>query len=380
MKIKILLLFLFVFVFSFVKAGDTVDVRIFTETELKSFRFIPLSNSYDVYSDTAKVYTIAANDTLVLKYESDSIHLYYHKKTLGIYGYLRFQKKGYINNFCIIPVPARKKNPSFDDNLLVFLRNKKMILVNRVALDSYVAGVSEAESGTQASAEYYKMQSVLARTFVLGHMNRHEKDGYNLCSSTHCQAFNGRPKSIKVLTATISTKGMVVVDDSNHLITAAYHANCGGMTANCEDVWSQPVSYLRSVKDTFCLKSPSAKWEKKMPLAEWKSILKKKYNFSFPDSVKNDTLYCFKQPVRKLYLYENPKIPLKKVRPDLGLKSTFFEVEVNGDQVILKGRGFGHGLGMCQEGAMQMAKKGMTFLQIITFYFPGTKVIILDSK
>ena len=362
------------------RPGDTVSVRIFTETELKAFRFVPLSNAYILYRDTVKVMTVPVNDTLVFKLENDSIRIFHHKKTVGIFDSVRLIKTGFINNFCILPVPAKKKNPSFDDDLFVFLRNRKMILVNRLSLDNYVAGVSEAESGTHALPEYYKLQSVLARTFILGHMNRHEKDGYNLCSSTHCQAFNGRPKSIKVLSATMSTKGMVVVDDSNHLITAAYHANCGGMTANSEDVWAQRVSYLRSVKDTFCVKSPSAKWEKKMTLSEWKNILRKKYGYSPADSLTNDSAFVFRQPVRKIYLYDNPRMPLKKVRPDLGLKSTFFEVEVKGEQVILKGRGFGHGLGMCQEGAMQMAKHGMTFLQIITYYFPGTKVLLLTEE
>ena len=71
-------------------------------------------------------------------------------------------------------------------------------------------------------------------------------------------------------------------------------------------------------------------------------------------------------------------MPLTTIRSDLNLRSTFFSVFVNGDSVILKGRGYGHGVGLCQEGAMEMASKGFSYRDIISFYYSG--VIITDVK
>ncbi len=71
-------------------------------------------------------------------------------------------------------------------------------------------------------------------------------------------------------------------------------------------------------------------------------------------------------------------LPLKTIRSDLNLRSTFFSVYVSGDSVILKGRGYGHGVGLCQEGAMEMAAKGFSYRKIIRFYYSG--VFISDIK
>jgi stage II sporulation protein D len=71
-------------------------------------------------------------------------------------------------------------------------------------------------------------------------------------------------------------------------------------------------------------------------------------------------------------------MPLRTIRSDLNLRSTFFSVYANSDSVILKGRGYGHGVGLCQEGAMVMASKGFKFKDIINFYYSG--VIISDIK
>jgi stage II sporulation protein D len=69
-------------------------------------------------------------------------------------------------------------------------------------------------------------------------------------------------------------------------------------------------------------------------------------------------------------------LPLKQIRSDMDLRSAFFSLAVKGDSVIIKGRGYGHGVGLCQEGAMTMAQKGFDYRQIINFYYTG--VIITD--
>jgi stage II sporulation protein D len=97
----------------------------------------------------------------------------------------------------------------------------------------------------------------------------------------HCQAYYGMPRDVNVFKATEATKGKVVVDENLNLITAAFHSNSGGQTANSEDVWGSRLPYLRSVNDTFSTKMPNAKWERKMAKEDWLSYLKLKQKALF---------------------------------------------------------------------------------------------------
>jgi stage II sporulation protein D len=76
-----------------------------------------------------------------------------------------------------------------------------------------------------------------------------------------------------------------------------------------------------------------------------------------------------------LYIQNNTTLSTKDMRTDLKLKSAYFHIEELDNEVILHGRGFGHGVGLCQEGAMNMAKKGYTFDQILGYYYPQMKLI-----
>ena len=90
----------------------------------------------------------------------------------------------------------------------------------------------------------------------------------------------------------------------------------------------------------------------------------------------------FKQDYRKInFEYAGLKIPLKTVRTDLQLKSTFFSLEPNenGDTIVFKGRGFGHGIGMCQEGAMRMTKLGYNYKEVLSFYYKNVHLINLKE-
>jgi stage II sporulation protein D len=86
-------------------------------------------------------------------------------------------------------------------------------------------------------------------------------------------------------------------------------------------------------------------------------------------------LQSFVQPQRMaFYLHPVYGIPLRDLREQFKLKSTFFDAVVVGSEVMLYGKGFGHGVGLCQEGAMQMAKKGYAFDQILQYYYPGASL------
>jgi stage II sporulation protein D len=225
------------------------------------------------------------------------------------------------------------------------------------------------------------VQAILARTFALAHINKHVTEGFSLCDLVHCQAYHGKPRDLNVFRAVEATEGLVVVDHNLDLIVAAFHSNSGGQTANSEDVWGGHTSYLRSIVDTFSRSMPNYSWEKRMPASEWLSYLRDRHNFpTETDSGRNIALN-FRQDNRKSHLEcSSVKVPLRSVRQDLQLRSTFFSVSrLGSDSVVLSGRGYGHGLGMCQEGAMLMARRGYSYQEILDYYYQNIRLIDLEK-
>ena len=108
--------------------------------------------------------------------------------------------------------------------------------------------------------------------------------------------------------------------------------------------------------------------------------LVKKYNYPITDTIYGPLLYTFNQPDRMAF-YQAPslKIPLKDIRQEFKLKSTFFNNFIDGNEVVIRGRGYGHGVGLCQEGAMRMARCGFNFLQIALYYFPGVVITNISN-
>lgn len=372
------IIFFLLLAFPLISNADRIRVNIFNGYNLSSISFIPVSNNYEIFSDSTKIFELTKNDSLNISVENKLMKLSLKGKTIGSFEKIYLKKKGFMNSFKI--KSSRNKENIYDDDLeLKILENKYLQLINNVDINYYVSGVIEAEGGKKANQEFYKVQAILCRTFALGNYRRHEKERFNLCDNVHCQVYRGRCKQSNILMAAMSTKGMIVTDNSGEPIIAPYHSNCGGQTVNSEDIWSKKISYLRSVTDTFCLSSRNTTWTKKIPVQEWEKYLKKKYNLNLKDSIQgNDTIYNFYQAQRKVYLYNKPSINLRDIRNDWNLKSTFFTIKQDGKDLILTGRGYGHGIGLCQEGAMRMSEKGFSFRDIINHYFTGVKIVYQD--
>jgi stage II sporulation protein D len=251
-----------------------------------------------------------------------------------------------------------------------------LVFINVCDIEQYIAGVVRTEAGPGRHIEFLKSQALLARTFLYKHLNRHYLDGYNLCDGTHCQAFHGITGDTLVNRAALETKGLVILDSDSTLIISAFHSNCGGETSTSENVWLSGHSYIRKVIDPYCINSPNARWRKSIPLTEWEAYLRKS---GFVKDGNASVSYNFSQLTRQNnYRIGSFSLPFSQIRNDLDLRSAFFSVQKEGDSVILRGRGYGHGVGLCQEGARVMAARGFKFNEIINFYYSG--VLITDIK
>jgi stage II sporulation protein D len=356
--------------------NEIISVKILSQTKIKELLIAPEKGTYQVIADGKNIITIDAQNALKVTIIDDVIELKAFEKNLGRFSFVKLISFEDEKSLKVKPINPERKGRFFNDNLSISIENGLLRLINDSKLDNYIAGVSEAEAGSRSTPEFYKVQSILARTYALSHINKHQPEGFNLCDQTHCQAFFGRTSEADILQAVVATKGKVVVDENMNLIDAAFHSNSGGQTANSEDVWGKPMSYLRSIKDSFSLKMPNSKWQRKMSAQDWLSYLKIKHNYPVEDSNARWLATHFKQDSRKANLeYYGIKVPLKNVRNDFQLKSTFFSIETTGDTLVFNGRGFGHGIGMCQEGAMRMTKMGYSYQEVLSFYYRNVHLI-----
>ena len=365
----------------FLISTETLQIRIFAHLKIKSCQLVLNTGNYKVLADGNILGSIKINDIFSFNMHSDdSINVYKNLKFIGRFKYLKFINESN-NELKVKVVDPDRKIRVYQGNISLNLSEGSFRLINEVPLDSYIAGVTEAEAGTKAHLEFYKVQAILARTFALAHINKHVLEGFSLCDQVHCQAYFGKPHDLTISRAVEVTKGKVVVDQNLNLIVAAFHSNSGGQTANSEDVWGKSTPYLRSIIDTFSTRMPNSKWQRKMLTEDWLSYLKLKHNFPTDKMEVKEAALNFNQDHRKVYLeYNNNKALLKNIRQDLQLKSTFFNVTQCGrDSVLFTGKGYGHGLGMCQEGAMRMAKLGYSYTDILNFYYQDILLIDLHQ-
>lgn len=340
---------------------------------------IPALGNYALTTNDNSVCDIKPQSSVELVAVGNTIQVKCNGQLLGNFPKLFLKGKNEENRFKLKSIHPALSSITYDDHLGIHASNGLLNFINVVNLDHYVTGVIEAEAGSKENLEYYKLQAIICRTYALGNLRKHETEDYNLCDKVHCQVYKGISKSnLDIVKAVKETSDMVVVDKSLCIIQATFHSNCGGETANAENVWTMPVPYLKSIKDTFCSAQPHANWQKVIKLNDWKSYLAK-YNISVPVASNKSTL-CFEQDNREVYYsYNNQKIPLKTIREDWNLRSTYFDVQQQNDSILFIGRGFGHGVGLCQEGSMKMASLGYSYINILNYYYTDVYLIDLEA-
>ena len=303
---------------------------------------------------------------------------------LGSYNNVNF--KSVDDNSTFTVRYAKMKERIYDGSLIVKSLNNNLELINDVAMTSYVAGVVESEIGSKGNLEFYKVQAILVRTYALKNIDKFIDKGYNLTDDVRSQVYFSKSyfsKNSKLIhKAVAQTKDMVIVGVNNSIIDPVFHANSGGQTMRAADVWNFEFPYLQSIKDPYSAYSNSASlsWKKEIPVDRYLDYFYKK-----APKYKNDKLYrkavlSFSQSKRKAsFKYKDVDIPLKQIRSQFKLRSTYFNVSTKNNMVVLYGKGYGHGVGLSQIGAINMVNKGFTYEQIIKFYFKGVSIVNVND-
>lgn len=351
-----------------------LNVRLFANRDLTSIQIQSADGSFKVLNGDKEVTILNKNIGLSIKSDHKKVRISKMDAVIGIYDTLRFVP---VSENSLIRIKSQKEDRKYDDELKIYIVDGKLQIINYVELGHYIASAVLSETGSKESPEFYKIQALISRTYAVRNMRKHELEKYHLCDQVHCQLYRGHCTNETVLAAVKETHGQVIVDSTGALISAAFHSNSGGQTMNSEDVWSLAAPYLRAVEDSFSISMPMARWEKRIPKEKWLNYLKEKHKYPLNDTKKRNEALNFTQEKRKSLLGDS--IPLKVIRSDFKLRSTYFNIVQDGDMLVFKGKGFGHGVGLSQEGAINMVKKGYHYEDIIKFYYYKVNICPFDS-
>jgi stage II sporulation protein D len=274
-----------------------------------------------------------------------------------------------------------------------------MTVFNVVGVEDYLKGVVPAEIGRpgEDAMEAIKAQAVAARTYALSRLGHYAGWGYDLEATVEDQVYRGvAGEDPEVSRAIEATRGLVLTHQGVP-IDAYYHANCGGMTAFIERVWEKaPQPYLVPVEDSFCRGARNHRWREEWDRAELERNI----------AAYLDTLVALPeggfgtlQGLEVSRRSPSGRVEVLRVGTDTGvweigrdrirwalrrggdpariLPSTRFDIEIErgplGEivRVTAEGTGNGHGVGMCQTGAIGMARAGHTWQEILAHYYTG---------
>ena len=277
-------------------------------------------------------------------------------------------------------------------------RKGTLTAVNILDLETYLRGVVPLEIGKlkDPQIEALKAQAVAARTYAIANLGRRRDLGFDLYSTVADQVYEGFSAEWTVADRAIAeTRGMVAIYDGKP-IDAFYSSTCGGETESIENAWgSRPVPYLRNVRDRdgrsgdFCRNSPVYKWRVEWNRKTLENILanrlpgldrSKAGEFSLRDMDVRK-----RSPSGRVQVLEiksnhgmttlrGDKIRSALRRPIRGqplLRSTKFDLKIRGDTIVAEGGGYGHGIGLCQTGAIGMAVQGYKHDKILKHYYRG---------
>jgi stage II sporulation protein D len=284
----------------------------------------------------------------------------------------------------------------------------RVTLVDAVDMESYLAAVLPLELGPQPPAREaaLRAQAVAARSYTLAMMGRWADRGFDLLPTVEDQVYGGMAAERPGCTAAVEeTRGLVGVDAVGP-IRAFYSSACGGHTAAPEEVWKRPPApYLKGVRDlsdrvehSFCSGSPFFRWTEEWPGAKFESLVRGGLDRARPGwddkphgrltgvSLSGKSRSQRAAPLRLSFQHGSVDLAGDEVRWVVrrpggeGLRSALLtSVQATRrkgriTQVRISGQGYGHGVGMCQCGAMGMAEAGYTYDQIFRFYYRGAEL------
>ena len=269
--------------------------------------------------------------------------------------------------------------PNKEETMVTIYRSSG--IVETIELEEYLVGVVAAEMPASFNNEALKAQAVVARTYTLKKIEENKI----LTDTTATQVYkdNNQLKTMwgnnystyynKIKNAVNVTEGLIVTYN-NKPIDAVFHSTSNGYTVDAEDVWGNDIPYLKSVSSSFDKNATSYLRETTKEIADIEKLLGIKIDEnSIIEILEKDKNGRVIKVSIDGFLYTGLEL-----RSKLGLRSTDFDILVDGKEIIFATKGYGHGVGMSQYGANGMANSGYTYREIINHYYTNVKIIEIE--
>jgi stage II sporulation protein D len=364
---------------------DSNIIRVLlTESETIKLSF---SNDVEIKFDNQSVYSFDKN-VATFSLDKDVIRCKVNNKNF------------YSNKFIIYPINKNFisfNGKSYRGFLTVVYNSSKIYLINHLDIEDYLKGVILKEmplGNNDENSEAIKAFSIVARTYALK-KKLEQKEFFDTYSDTRDQFYGGLDSENNKINKLLEmTKGLLLFYEGK-LATVFYHSTCGGKTENVENVFkSEPLPYLESTNDgnkSNCRISPRFEWEesfseelilKRLAEANYISNINSKLKnievvTRFKSNRVNELQITLEENKvqKKISLFSNNiRFVLKNSRGNILPSTNFQIVSRKNGLIIFKGKGFGHGVGMCQWGSIYLSRNGWDYKKIIEFYFPKTEI------
>ncbi len=262
--------------------------------------------------------------------------------------------------------------------------SNQITLINTVTLEEYLYGILPKEVPFDWPLEALKTQALISRTYALKNLGRHQEEGADFCNKVHCQVYGGKSAENENTNKAVDKTKDEVVSYHGDLIFSVFFSNCGGSTEKSLNVWAgvSPLPYLRSVHCGYCKNGNSYHWKKAFSQEQIISVLRN-MGYEVIAPIRSISVAGQGNSGRAKFLnikHGNGNVTVRASHLRLGvggdlLRSTLIQkIQKLKDGFVLVGKGWGHGVGLCQDGARGLARKGKNYKQITQFYYPGTKV------
>lgn len=323
----------------------------------------------------------------------------------------------------------RQETQTFRGSLRLVVDADKIVAINELPVEQYLESVISSEMSATSSIELLKAHAVISRSWLLSQKEKHETNGeghennfftfirkddelirwydredhtlFDVCADDHCQRYQGitRATNYQVTDAVKGTRGQVLMY-GDELCDARFSKCCGGKTEEFQYCWEDsPKPYLVSINDPFCntkdknvlrqvlndydLETPDFyRWTVEYTQAELSELVNRKLKLDLGDIVdliplergKSGRIWKLQIVGTNRTFTIGKELEIRRALSESHLYSSDFEVEKQGDKFILHGKGWGHGVGLCQIGAAVMGEQGYNYEEILLYYYRGAEI------
>ena len=352
-----------------------------------------------------------------------------------LYRHLTFRPQGVGASFSLKDVTIgvnfhweRQETQTFEGTLRIVVEADKIVAINDLPVERYLSSVISSEMSATSSPEFLKAHAVISRSWLLAQMAKRQKhqegtDGFfsftrkddelirwydredhtifDVCADDHCQRYQGITKATSphVEEAILETRGQVLAY-GDEICDARFHKCCGGETEEFQYCWENtPKPYLVSIHDPWCNTTDKKilsqvlndfdqetpdfyRWKVEFTRQQLSELVSRKLNIDFGDIQdlipvergKSGRIWKLKIVGSKKTFTIGKELEIRRALSETHLLSSAFDVVKTNDGFTLNGKGWGHGVGMCQIGAAVMGAQGKSYEEILLFYYRNAEI------